>query len=173
VRLVVEATVAVLRRRSLTGEVLVSYDTRLLSEKFAREAVGVLTHHGFRAVMSERDLPTPCLAFAVRERGGALGIMFTASHNPADYNGIKPLHPARHAGAARAHRRDRKGDRPSRRRLRRLLRSAASPRLHGPAHRRVPRQPRAQLDWEAIRRSGMVVAVDPLFARLASSSTAS
>ena len=89
VRVAVDAAVAVLRQRSLGGEVLVSYDTRLLSEKFAREAVTVLTHHGLRAVLSDRDLPTPCLACAVRERRAALGVMFTASHNPPEYNGVK------------------------------------------------------------------------------------
>ena len=163
VRLVVEATVAVLRRRSLTGEVLVSYDTRLLSEKFAREAVGVLTHHGIRAVMSERDLPTPCLAFAVRERGGALGIMFTASHNPADYNGIKLY--TRHGTLAPRELTDaiekeivRRGD---------DFDDFYVPQRHlastAPLTEGYLDSLERNLDWEAIRRSGMVVAVDPLF----------
>ena len=163
VRLVVEATVAVLRRRSLAGEVLVSYDTRLLSEKFAREAVGVLTHHGIRAVMSERDLPTPCLAFAVRERGGALGIMFTASHNPADYNGIKLY--TRHGTLAPRELTDaiekeivRRGD---------DFDDFYVPQRHlastAPLTEGYLDSLERNLDWEAIRRSGMVVAVDPLF----------
>jgi phosphoglucomutase len=89
VRLVLEATVAVLRRRGSVGEILVSYDTRLLSEKFAREAVDLLTHHGVRTTLSERDLPAPCLAHAVRARGASLGVLFTGSHNSPEYNGLK------------------------------------------------------------------------------------
>lgn len=163
VRLVLEATVAVLRRRSLAGEVLVSYDTRLLSEKFAREAVSLFTHHGIRAVMSERDLPTPCLAFAVRERGAVLGVMFTASHNPAEYNGIKlytrhgTLVPRDFSDAIEKE----------------VVRRASHfddfyvPQRHLASTAQLTEgyldSLERNLDWEAIRRSGMVIAVDPLF----------
>lgn len=69
--------------------VLVAYDTRLLSEKLAQEAVDVFTHFGFPTVLADRDLPAPALAWAVRQRPGLLGVMFTASHNPPEYNGVK------------------------------------------------------------------------------------
>lgn len=72
-----------------TGPVLVAYDTRLLSEKLSQEAVDVFTHFGFPTVLADRDLPAPALAWAVRQRQALLGVMFTASHNPPEYNGVK------------------------------------------------------------------------------------
>ena len=163
VRLLLEATVQVLRRRGLAGEVVVSYDTRLLSEKFAHEAVSVFTHHGFATVISERDLPSPCLAWAVRERGAILGVTFTASHNPAEYNGVKlyvstgapaPLELCeevqREAVAVAG-----RGEQfyVPQRELRR--REALTAGYLQALERGV--------DWEAIRRAGLKVAVDPLY----------
>lgn len=84
-----ESALHVLRDAGERAEILISYDTRLLSEKFAREAAAVCTHHDWPVVISDRDVPTPCLAFQVRLRDAALGVMFTASHNPPEYNGIK------------------------------------------------------------------------------------
>lgn len=84
-----DAVARVLRRRGESGEIVVAYDTRLLSEKFAREATAVLTHHGFATVLADRDLPSPCVAAAVRARRASLGVVFTASHNPPEYNGVK------------------------------------------------------------------------------------
>lgn len=72
-----------------SGPVLVAYDTRLLSEKLSQEAVDVFTHFGFPTVLADRDLPAPALAWAVRQRQALLGVMFTASHNPPEYNGVK------------------------------------------------------------------------------------
>lgn len=89
VRLLLEATLAVVRQRGGVEEVLVSYDTRLLSEKFAREAVDLFTHHGVRTVLSERDLPAPAVAAAVRGRRASLAVLFTGSHNAPEYNGVK------------------------------------------------------------------------------------
>jgi phosphoglucomutase len=163
VRLVLEATVAVAKRRGLSGEMLVSYDTRLLSEKFAREAVAVLTHHGISTAMSERDLPTPCLAFAVRERGASLGVMFTASHNPPEYNGIKLY--TRHGTLAPRDFTDAIEKEIARR-------TAGFEDFYVPQRHLASTAPLSEgyldslernLDWEAIRRSGMVIAVDPLF----------
>ncbi|HUK12740.1 MAG TPA: hypothetical protein VLW17_05500 [Thermoanaerobaculaceae bacterium] len=163
VRLVLEATLSVLRRRGALGEVLVSYDTRLLSEKFAREAVAVATHHGVAAVMSERDLPSPCLAYAVRERKAAVGVMFTASHNPPEYNGVK-IYTREGTLAPRE--------------LTDAIEAEAAARADGFDEFYVPQRQLAStaplteaylaslerdLDWDAIAASGLVVAVDPLF----------
>jgi phosphoglucomutase len=69
--------------------VVVGYDTRFLSERFAAEAVRVLAANGIRSYLSNRDLPTPAVSFEIIRRKAAGGINFTASHNPPDYNGIK------------------------------------------------------------------------------------
>jgi phosphomannomutase len=163
VRLVLEATYAVLQQRGETGEVLVSYDTRLLSEKFAREAVAVYTHHRVPTVMSDRDLPSPCLAWAVRERGASLGVMFTASHNSAEYNGVKLYTrggtPATRdfTGAIEREIASREADFDDFYVPSRDLASSAS--LAEGYLKSLERG----IDWEAIRAAGLVVAVDPLF----------
>jgi phosphoglucomutase len=163
VRLVVDATLAVLDTRGERGEVLISYDTRLLSEKFAREAMAVATHRGWTAVISERDLPAPCLAYAVRERSAALGVMFTASHNSPEYNGVKLY--TRHGTLAP-------------RQLTDAIEAEVATRTEGFDDFYVPQRQLAStapltdgylaslerdLDWDVIANSGLVVAVDPLF----------
>jgi alpha-D-glucose phosphate-specific phosphoglucomutase len=69
--------------------VIVGYDTRFLSERFAAEAVRVLAAAGIRSFLSNRDSPTPAVAFEIIRRKAAGGINFTASHNPPEYNGLK------------------------------------------------------------------------------------
>ncbi len=69
--------------------VIVGYDTRFLSERFAAEAVRVLSACGIRSYLSNRDVPTPAVAFEIIRRKAAGGINFTASHNPPEYNGLK------------------------------------------------------------------------------------
>lgn len=69
--------------------VVVGYDTRFLSERFAQEAARVLAACGIRAYLSNRDVPTPVVAFEIIRRKAAGGINFTASHNPPEYNGLK------------------------------------------------------------------------------------
>ena len=68
---------------------VVGYDTRFLSERFAEEAVRVLAANGVHAYLSNRDVPTPAVAFEIIRRKAAGGINFTASHNPPLYNGLK------------------------------------------------------------------------------------
>ncbi len=69
--------------------VVVGYDTRFLSEAFARQAAGVLTAQGIRVFLCGRDTPTPVIAYEILRRKAAGGIIVTASHNPPEYNGIK------------------------------------------------------------------------------------
>ena len=71
--------------------VVVGYDTRFLSERFALEAARVLAACGIHAYLSNRDVPTPVVAFEIIRRKAAGGINFTASHNPPDENGFKVL----------------------------------------------------------------------------------
>lgn len=67
----------------------VGYDTRFMSDKFAYEAARVLKNNGIEVILSDRPTPTPALSFAVKTQNLDLGIMITASHNPAEYNGFK------------------------------------------------------------------------------------
>ncbi|HEX8130772.1 MAG TPA: phosphoglucomutase/phosphomannomutase family protein [Pyrinomonadaceae bacterium] len=72
-----------------TPHAVVGYDRRFLSEKFAARAAEVLAGNGVRVAMFETDVPTPLVSWAVRERGAAGGVVITASHNPAEFNGFK------------------------------------------------------------------------------------
>lgn len=73
--------------------IAISYDSRILSEEFARIAAGVFAANGIQVWLYPELMPTPCLSFAVRELGCAAGVMVTASHNPARYNGYKVYGP--------------------------------------------------------------------------------
>lgn len=70
-------------------QVVVGYDTRFLSEAFAAEAAAVLAACGVRVWLTDRDTPTPVIAYEVTRRGAAGGLNITASHNPPEYNGLK------------------------------------------------------------------------------------
>lgn len=71
--------------------VLIGYDTRFLCDKFALKAAETLNELGFNVKITDRDVPTPVIAHAAKfiEGGSAGALMFTASHNPPEYCGIK------------------------------------------------------------------------------------
>ena len=77
--------------KSNTGDkrVAIGYDTRIKSKLFAETAAKVLSANKIKVFLFNRPLPTPMLSFAVRELNCDAGIMVTASHNPAVYNGYK------------------------------------------------------------------------------------
>ncbi|RRJ28568.1 phosphohexomutase domain-containing protein [Halocatena pleomorpha] len=74
-----------------TGTVAVGYDARDGSRDFADAVTEVLIDNGIDVLISERDCPTPVLAWTVTDRDLDGGVMITASHNPPAYNGIKFL----------------------------------------------------------------------------------
>ncbi len=67
----------------------IAYDSRINSDVFAREAAGVLAANGIAVHIYSELMPTPMLSYAVRALGCSAGIVITASHNPAKYNGYK------------------------------------------------------------------------------------
>ena len=69
--------------------VAIGYDSRIKSDLFSKEAAAVLAGNGIKVYLYEELEPTPCLSFAVRQLGAQSGIILTASHNPAKYNGYK------------------------------------------------------------------------------------
>src|ERR1700722_14261319 len=79
----------VVRAEKPGAEVLVGFDTRFGSEKFARVAAEALSAAGISVSLSTEARPTPALSLLVRMRGAAGGIQITASHNPFRWNGVK------------------------------------------------------------------------------------
>ncbi|MEG2204257.1 MAG: hypothetical protein RRY21_03755, partial [Oscillospiraceae bacterium] len=71
------------------GSAAIAYDSRNKSERFAKEAASVLAANGVRVYLYPTLAPTPMLSWAVRAYGCTAGIVVTASHNPAAYNGYK------------------------------------------------------------------------------------
>ena len=73
--------------------VAIAYDSRINSDIFARETAGVFAANGIKAYIYKTLVPTPMLSFAVRELHCSSGVIITASHNPAAYNGYKCYDP--------------------------------------------------------------------------------
>jgi phosphomannomutase len=69
--------------------VLIGYDTRFLADQFAQTAAAVLVELGWAVQLTERPCPTPAIAYQACHMQSAGALMFTASHNPATYCGIK------------------------------------------------------------------------------------
>ena len=78
-----------LNARYPSSAVAISFDSRIKSDRFAREAARVLAGNGIQVHLFPQLEPTPVLSFAVRELHCQSGIMVTASHNPSKYNGYK------------------------------------------------------------------------------------
>jgi phosphoglucomutase len=69
--------------------IAIAYDSRRMSPEFADEVTRVMAANGIKGYVFKSLRPTPVLSFAVRELGCIAGIVITASHNPAEYNGYK------------------------------------------------------------------------------------
>ena len=76
-----------------TQTVAIAYDSRLKSDVFSKEAAGVLAANGIKVRIYDALMPVPALSFATRYYKCNAGIMVTASHNPAKYNGYKAYGP--------------------------------------------------------------------------------
>jgi len=75
--------------KSKQGEVIIGYDARFLADKFAIEVAKVMESAGINCLLTERDTPTPIIAWEVRDKQAAGAVVLTASHNPAEYCGMK------------------------------------------------------------------------------------
>ncbi len=68
---------------------VVGFDTRFLSDRYAVEAARVLAANGYKVYLAQADAPTPAISYAVQNLNASAGIMITASHNAPRYNGVK------------------------------------------------------------------------------------
>lgn len=93
VRRATQGIANMLLEKKSAPSVAIGYDSRHKSEMFAKAAAGVFAANGIRAYLSPALCPTPMLSFAVRALGCDGGVMITASHNPAKYNGYKAYGP--------------------------------------------------------------------------------
>jgi phosphomannomutase len=70
-------------------KMVVGFDTRFLSDRYAADIARVLAANGYKVLLSQSDAPTPVISFTVRHQGAIGGVMITASHNAPRYNGVK------------------------------------------------------------------------------------
>jgi phosphoglucomutase len=91
VRIVVQAIANYLKKRfpGRPISVVVNYDTRFLSERYAGEAAKILSYNHIQVLLTDRDAPTQAQALQIIKRKAQGGINFTASFNPPEYNGLK------------------------------------------------------------------------------------
>ncbi len=78
--------------------VLIGFDTRFMADQFAERAARVLMAMGLNVKVANRDIPTPCIAWATQAETTCGALQFTASHNPPEYCGVKYIPP--YAGPA-------------------------------------------------------------------------
>jgi phosphomannomutase len=89
VRLAVTAIAEHVKTKTAKPTILVGYDTRFYSEEFSALAVTILRLHGIRALLCDTFTPTPAIAYEIQRAKLDGAINFTASHNPAQYHGLK------------------------------------------------------------------------------------
>ncbi len=104
VRLVSQAVASYLLDAAEPGaslEVVIGFDTRFLSDRFAAEVARVMAANGIVAHLARADAPTPAISYNIVHKKAAGGVMITASHNPPRYNGFKVK--AAYGGSAPRH----------------------------------------------------------------------
>ena len=90
VRICAQAVAQYLKKDGLDSRgVVIGYDTRFASEDFGAAAAEVLAGNGIKVHLCSKPAPTPVVSFTVTATGSAGGIVITASHNPASWNGFK------------------------------------------------------------------------------------
>jgi alpha-D-glucose phosphate-specific phosphoglucomutase len=89
VRVCAQAVADELKRDRPERGCVIAYDNRFQSENFAATTGQVMAANGIKAIVTDRATPTPVLSFSILDRKTAGGVIITASHNPATYNGFK------------------------------------------------------------------------------------
>jgi phosphoglucomutase len=89
VRLAVTAIAEHVKSKAKDPAILVGYDTRFYSEEFSRLAVEILQEHKIQTLLCDTFTPTPAIAYEITRRKLDGAVNFTASHNPAQYHGLK------------------------------------------------------------------------------------
>lgn len=89
VRRAAQAACDVVRQTSKSRLILIGYDRRFFSDRFAATAASVASANGFKVEMAAQPISSPTLSFHVKQRKAAMGFMITASHNPYKFNGFK------------------------------------------------------------------------------------
>ncbi len=148
---------------------VVGYDTRFLSDRYADTVSEILAGNGIRVFLPERFAATPAISFAIVEQQASGGVMITASHNPPRYNGIKLK--AAYGGSASP-----EAGRRVEQILKRNLQASRTPRRlalnsarrQGLVETLDPFPAYAQhirniVDFDAIARSGLRIAIDAMY----------
>jgi alpha-D-glucose phosphate-specific phosphoglucomutase len=89
VRIAAQAIAKLINEEYKKASVIVGYDTRYMSEDFAKSCAETLAGNGIKALLCKRNTPTPVISYEIIRAKIEGGINFTASHNPYKYNGIK------------------------------------------------------------------------------------
>ncbi len=145
---------------SASSLVVIGFDRRFLSEDFAQRTAEVLLGNGFRVALFSEAAPTPLISWAVKELKAAGGVVITASHNPAKFNGFKIKAPWGGSAAPEttsAVERLVDANPPKRAPV-----SADTHELLEPAIQSYKRQIATYIDLDWLRKSAAVVIVDPM-----------
>jgi alpha-D-glucose phosphate-specific phosphoglucomutase len=89
VRICAQAIADYVKESDLPQVILIGYDARFMSEYYAKECIRVVTANGIKVLVADKVTATPVVSYGVKQYGVAGAIVVTASHNPAEYNGIK------------------------------------------------------------------------------------
>jgi alpha-D-glucose phosphate-specific phosphoglucomutase len=149
--------------------VVVGFDTRFLSDRYARAVTEVLAANGLSVALTKADAPTPAVSYAIPTLGAIGGVMITASHNPPRYNGIKLKSP--YGGSATVSDTKRveakiteasdAGREPRRMEIEAAVDAGLVTRFD--PFEAYADHLRSLIDFEAIRRAKLRIAIDPMY----------
>lgn len=143
--------------------VVVGYDTRFGSEHFAEAVVEVMAGNGIKSALTDKFCPTPALSYAIIERKAGIGVMITASHNPATDNGfkVKP-HYGGSASPEIIAELEKRLDNPVKRLPLEQVRSQGMLEIFDPSESYIA-QLGKMVDLEVIRKADMDILIDPMW----------